>query len=51
MRKLLSEPRDSAAVLKKVGGKLKELPSISIDWEEYHKHFSIVHPDFSKNLL
>lgn len=51
MRKLLSEPRDSAAVLKKVGSKLKDLPSISIDWEEYHKHFSIVHPEFSKNLL
>ncbi|MBS1904222.1 MAG: tetratricopeptide repeat protein [Bacteroidetes bacterium] len=51
IRRIISETTNPAVGLQKIKEKTRDLSSQSIDWEEYDKTFSAVHPDFKQTLL
>ncbi len=51
LRQIISTATDPILGIKKVKEKLKDLPSVSLNWEEYDKNFSAVHPKFKQNLM
>lgn len=51
MRRIISETTNPAVGLQKIKERIRDLSSQSIDWEEYDKTFSAVHPDFKQTLL
>ena len=50
LRHILIEAKDPILGLREVKQKLKELPQVSIDWDEYDRNFSQVHPQFKQRL-
>jgi tetratricopeptide (TPR) repeat protein/DNA-binding CsgD family transcriptional regulator len=51
LKKILIEAKDPIAGLREVKGKLKDIPQIAVDWDEYDRNFSVVHPQFKQTIL
>ncbi|HET9135099.1 MAG TPA: LuxR C-terminal-related transcriptional regulator [Candidatus Kapabacteria bacterium] len=51
LKKILIEAKDPIAGLREVKGKLKDIPQIAVDWDEYDRNFSAVHPQFKQTIL
>ncbi len=51
LKKILIEAKDPIAGLREVKGKLKDIPQIAVDWDEYDRNFSVVHPQFKHTIL
>ncbi|MDP4219134.1 MAG: hypothetical protein Q8896_01725 [Bacteroidota bacterium] len=50
LREIVRKYPSTEPGMREVKEKLKDLPCKSIDWEEFEKHFSGLHPEFTKNL-
>jgi DNA-binding CsgD family transcriptional regulator len=51
LKKIVVETSDPIRGLKQVREKIKDIQTETINWEEYDKTFSAVHPEFKQNLL
>jgi tetratricopeptide (TPR) repeat protein len=51
LKKILIEAKDPIAGLREVKDKLKDIPQIAVDWDEYDRNFSVVHPQFKQTIL